>query len=750
MKKFTLLIASLFITIGAMAQFDANKYYTVVAEGHSKGGSPAWAVNDDGTSFVSTGNTTIANEAQQYFAFITYNEATYIYSVSAKKFVKNDASLSADGADAVTIEALTDTNAGKYLFKFDNDHFINIGGSKQMVIDGWGDGANEVDGGNTMTVTAAGEFTVEDLAEATKLLSYIPNFTGAKTRTTERKIASFTVNDDTYTLTSNEQLQNYVVKTDKVFTVGAGSEVTVAITHSDGSSWMNAFVYIDTDKNGFTAGIADDNYTPTGDLVSYSFYNQGYSDDNNGRNSAGTSISSGNRSTLALPTFTAPETPGTYRLRAKYDWCNINPAGDTGTYFGNTFTGHGAAIIDFTIVVTEPLPEFNATYRLTDQTGNVYEGQFVYNTQNHPALTGAHSATFSNEAWDEANLLYTATVDFGFPVSKKDGATNETLLKVHNTSKYIRNIDGHVKVSNADVDANCLWAIYPEFNEGAFTFEIMNVATGKYLYTTATERAHNTEGTVVLSSASTKFTVPSLNDFKVADKDLYLSINSPAYDNDVYLGLYDGAHDGTNVNAVELPYYQVAITDAKYATFYAPVAVTVPDGVTAHTVTINGDWATLSDPLEVIPAYTGVVLYSETAQAYTFNVTTADAFEGENALKGTVAATNVTADAYVLGYINVAEEGEEEKKEVGFYTATKNQADNTAFLNNHHKAYLPKTTGMNAVSYSFRFGEGTTGIDEITENRVQSTVIYDLTGRRVETITEPGIYIVNGKKVLVK
>ena len=739
MKKFTLLIASLFITIGAMAQFDANKYYTVVAEGHSKGGSPAWAVNDDGTSFVSTGNTTIANEAQQYFAFITYNEATYIYSVSAKKFVKNDASLSADGADAVTIEALTGTNAGKYLFKFDNDHFINIGGSKQMVIDGWGDGANEVDGGNTMTVTAAGEFTVEDLAEATKLLSYIPNFTGAKTRTDSRKIASFTVNDDTYTLTSNEQLQNYVVKTDKVFTVGADSEVTVAMTQSDGS-WMNAFVYIDTDKNGFTAGIADDNYTPTGDLVSYSFYNQGYSDDNNGRNSAGTSISGGNRSTLALPTFTAPSTPGTYRLRAKYDWCNINPAGDTGTYFGNTFTGHGAAIIDFTIVVTEPLPEFNATYRLTDQTGNVYEGQFVYNTQNHPVLTGAHSATFSNEAWDEANLLYTATVDFGFPVSKKDGATNETLLKVHTTSKYIRNIDGHVKVSNADVDANCLWAIYPEFNEGAFTFEIMNVATGKYLYTTATEGAHNTEGTVVLSSASTKFTVPSLNDFKVADKDLYLSINSPAYDNDVYLGLYDGAHDGTNVNAVELPYYQVAITDAKYATFYAPVAVTVPDGVTAHTVTINGDWATLSDPLATIPAYTGVVLYSETAQTYTFNVTTADAFEGENALKGTVAATYITADAYVLGIYN---------GEVGFYKAvTSGQADGT-FLNNHHKAYLPKTAGMNAASYSFRFGEGTTGVEKV-EIRNEKSEIYDLTGRRVEAITAPGIYIVGGKKVLVK
>ena len=57
---------------------------------------------------------------------------------------------------------------------------------------------------------------------------------------------------------------------------------------------------------------------------------------------------------------------------------------------------------------------------------------------------------------------------------------------------------------------------------------------------------------------------------------------------------------------------------------------------------------------------------------------------------------------------------------------------------------------MNAASYSFRFGEGTTGIDEITENREQSTAIYDLTGRRVEAITAPGIYVVNGRKVLVK
>ena len=72
-----------------------------------------------------------------------------------------------------------------------------------------------------------------------------------------------------------------------------------------------------------------------------------------------------------------------------------------------------------------------------------------------------------------------------------------------------------------------------------------------------------------------------------------------------------------------------------------------------------------------------------------------------------------------------------------------------AWKNNAFKAYLPKTAGMNAASYSFRFGEGTTGIENV-ESAEAVKAIFDLTGRCVEAITAPGIYIVNGKKVLVK
>jgi len=204
----------------------------------------------------------------------------------------------------------------------------------------------------------------------------------------------------------------------------------------------------------------------------------------------------------------------------------------------------------------------------------------------------------------------------------------------------------------------------------------------------------------------------------------------------------------------------VTITDAQYATFYAPVEVTVPEGVEAYYVTadgVNSTYITLTKiDNRIVPANTGVILYAE-AGTYNLEITStgAAAITG-NLLRGTAAATYVTEDAYVLGVV---------ENEVGLYGAEKNISTDTtndgteeapavtyeAWLNNSHKAYLPAVAGSaNVASYSFRFGEGTTGIDEITDNRVQSTAIYDLTGRRVENISAPGIYIVGGRKVLVK
>ena len=186
---------------------------------------------------------------------------------------------------------------------------------------------------------------------------------------------------------------------------------------------------------------------------------------------------------------------------------------------------------------------------------------------------------------------------------------------------------------------------------------------------------------------------------------------------------------------VELP---VTITSAGYATFFAPVAVTVPEGVTAHTVAIVDEWASLSEKsLSVIPANTGVVL-AGAQNTYNFAITTTEA-TATSALRGSAATTYYTEAGtyYALGIVDGV---------VAFY---KDAFNNNRFQNNSHKAYLYVAGTNNAASYSFRFGEGTTGVENVVvENSVET--IYDLTGRRVEEITVPGIYIVNGVKRVIR
>ena len=214
----------------------------------------------------------------------------------------------------------------------------------------------------------------------------------------------------------------------------------------------------------------------------------------------------------------------------------------------------------------------------------------------------------------------------------------------------------------------------------------------------------------------------------------------------------DAANDNNNSGhynwileeVTELP---VTVTSAGYATLYAPVALTVPSEVKAYTVTINGEWATLNEITSgVIPAETGVIIAgangeAATAGTYNFAITTSEETL-ESDLRGSAPATYYTEPGtyYALAQVDGV---------VGFY---KDQFNNSRFQNNSHKAYLyiAAEAAASAASYSFRFGEGTTGIDQITDNREQSTVIYDLTGRRIESITAPGIYIVNGVKKLVR
>ena len=206
--------------------------------------------------------------------------------------------------------------------------------------------------------------------------------------------------------------------------------------------------------------------------------------------------------------------------------------------------------------------------------------------------------------------------------------------------------------------------------------------------------------------------------------------------------------NGYCFNLEEVTEIPVTISAANYASFYAPVAMTVPEGVTAYYINskkeVNGEiWANLEEIGNVIPAGTGVILYADVEEATTFNLTVggeATAIEG-NWLTGTAASAYIAEDSYVLS----------NNYGIGLYLAEKNQVDNTKWLNNGFKAYLPVANAETTSGVlRFNFG-GTTAIESVLNNSADANApIYDLTGRRVMNAVKGGIYIQNGKKFIVK
>ena len=191
----------------------------------------------------------------------------------------------------------------------------------------------------------------------------------------------------------------------------------------------------------------------------------------------------------------------------------------------------------------------------------------------------------------------------------------------------------------------------------------------------------------------------------------------------------------------------VAVSAAGYATLYAPVALTIPaEGVTVYTATVDGTTLNLNALTGTIPANTGVII--EAAQGtYNFDVVAdVEPISGNNALTGKYAKSVKNADAKVYTLQNGA-------NGVGFYLfkgykdATDQEGTKTYINGFRAWVELPADSNVQALRFTRGDEEDTTGIESVEAS--EELVIFDLAGRRVEKM-EKGIYIVNGKKVVIK
>ena len=323
---------------------------------------------------------------------------------------------------------------------------------------------------------------------------------------------------------------------------------------------------------------------------------------------------------------------------------------------------------------------------------------------------------------------------------------------------YVNN-DGAMQFQNAATLAN----VFQFVPAGDNTFYLYNVERGTYLNT---NKPHNggqatavgTEGTVKVAIANMgRANVVSIIPNGGAMLHAQASGSQVvAWNNTDNAGA--SAWIISEVDDITALFHTLTVTDADYATLCLGYNATIPafegEECGVYTAAVVDGYAAMTKVEGVLPANTAVIVKAA-AGTYNFNYATGEVSAIENnELKGTTVNKNFTEAAYVLGVVNST---------VGLYAAKYNVSTDTtndgtaeepavtyeAWKNNAFKAYLPKSAAMNAASYSFRFDRGTTDVEDVVvENEVK--VIYDLTGRRVEAITTAGIYIVNGKKTLVK
>jgi len=197
----------------------------------------------------------------------------------------------------------------------------------------------------------------------------------------------------------------------------------------------------------------------------------------------------------------------------------------------------------------------------------------------------------------------------------------------------------------------------------------------------------------------------------------------------------------------------VTMGEDGYATYYNWHGYKLPEGVTAYAVS-----KTENDKIQLLQAYAageevaksvGLVLKGEANATYRFELlpfATAEA-PASNLLKGVHNTVTIQAEDEDCYYYKLAKSD----NGLGFYWGA---TDGGVFELTANKAYLPiAKENTNQAKFFGISGQETTDISKVNNDAYMPAMIYTINGMRINgdySRLSKGVYIINGKKVLVK
>ena len=308
---------------------------------------------------------------------------------------------------------------------------------------------------------------------------------------------------------------------------------------------------------------------------------------------------------------------------------------------------------------------------------------------------------------------------FTFYIEYQTSGTGQGYYMLRNETQRLNSAPNQIwLIGNSDSSNRNFWNIEAR-NDGKYYIKYYKPSElGNRTYLNLSLYTPNTVASAPSDDAASWYFIPA-NESATAARDLKLDIKSG-----------DAVH-------------------GNLATFSASYPVSVPENCTAYTATHDATNNVINITEltgNVIPANTGVMIKSETT--------------GEVAMKPTLEAGTAVTDNKLVSVGDADKTFSDDEKSANniYLLGKQNETFCFCLMNNEgaqtikaHKAYIQLDNADQAASLQINFGGEVTDINNarFNETNTKTNAYYDLSGRRVMR-PQHGLYIVNGKKVIIK